>query len=302
MYKTILASLLVVVLLMGGAKSSSSEDMEDHFIDADIFTSKSIFIDVKDVSLLNVLKILSKQTDLSFIAEQNVADKKITLYLNKVPLNQALRTVLDANGLTYEMQDDTKVFVIKEKPKTSKNMVTRVYQLKYATVSSSKLNTTLNNGSSGGNSGSAASGGLEQVLKDSLSPDGKVVEDPRTNSLIVTDVPAQFQVIESTINKLDVPVPEILIEVEMIDVTKSTADTIGIGYGATPLTFEGGAKSTGWPFGPGGAKTLSSSSSSSSLAEMAPSWGRRFSAMSILARILMRETIGRCKCAAGGGI
>ena len=93
--------------------------------------------------LINVLKIISEQSNLSFIADEEVADKKITLYLNKVPLNQALHTVLDANGLTYEMQNDSNVFVVKAKYKTEKTKITKVYQLKYATVSSSKLNSTI---------------------------------------------------------------------------------------------------------------------------------------------------------------
>ena len=142
MFKSVLTICLWVMVFFGGMLRYGLEDMEDRFIDPDFDTSKSIFIDVKDASLVNVLKIISKQSGLSFIASQDVADKKITLYLNKIPLNQALQTVLDANDLTYEMQNDSNVFVVKAKETTAKNLITKVYQLKYATVSSSKLNST----------------------------------------------------------------------------------------------------------------------------------------------------------------
>jgi type IV pilus assembly protein PilQ len=270
--------------------------MEDRFISSGSDTSKSIFIDVKEASLVNVLKIISQQSGLSFIAAQDVADRKITLYLNKVPLNQALQMVLDANDLTYEMQSNSNVFVVKAKEKTAKNMITRVYQLKYATVSSSKLNSTISFSSQGGSSpgaassssgstssssgsgssslgsassssgsGSSSSGssGLEQVIKEALSPDGKVVEDTRTNSLIITDVPGQFDSIESTIAKLDVPVPQVLIEVEMLDVSKSTADQLGITYGATPISFTGASEAVNYPLSLS-RSTVSNASSSSS--------------------------------------
>ena len=149
MFKSILTICLwATVFFLSGAQGWS-EDMEDRFIDPDFDTSKTIFIDVKDVSLVNVLKIISQQSGLSFIAAQDVADKKITLYLNKIPLNQALQMVLDANGLTYEMQNDSNVFVVKAKEKTVKNLITKVYQLKYATVSSSKLNSTISTGVQG---------------------------------------------------------------------------------------------------------------------------------------------------------
>ena len=142
--------LCAIAFLWGGVQVWSGEDMEDRFINPDLSNSKTIFIDVKDASLVNVLKIISQQSDLSFIADQDVADKKITVYLNKVPLNQALQTVLDANGLAYEMQDDSNVFVVKQKHgKTEKTKITKVYQLKYATVSSSKLKSTISTSGEG---------------------------------------------------------------------------------------------------------------------------------------------------------
>jgi len=255
--------LWVAIFLLSGAQGWSGVDLEDRFIDPDFDTSKSIFIDVKDASLINVLKVISQQTGLSFIAAHDVEDKKITLYLNKVPLNQALQMVLDANDLAYQMQDDTNVFVVTQKEKTEKNKITKVYQLKYATVSSSKLNSTLGATGSSGTGSTSGSSGLEEVLKDSLSQDGKVVQDARTNSLIITDVPGQFDIIDNTIAKLDVPIPQILIEVEMLDVSKSTGDQLGITYGATPFSFlGGGSKTTGWPFGPGGNNSTTSSSGS----------------------------------------
>jgi len=268
-----------LVLLWGGAKGWTGQDLEDRFLNPDFDTSKSIFLDVKDASLINVLKIISQQTGLSFISSHDVDDRKITVYLNKVPLNQALQMILDANGLAYQMQEDSNVFVVTPKLEAEKAKITKVYQLKYATVSTSKLNSTLGNGG-----GSAATGtsGLEAVLKDSLSKDGKVVQDPRTNSLIITDVPGQFDIIDNTVTRLDVPVPQILIEVEMIDVSKGTGDQLGIAYGTTsftPLQFlGGGSKSTGWPFGPGGntsqsSQNLTSSSSSSSSSSSGSSSG-----------------------------
>ncbi|MBF0571597.1 MAG: secretin and TonB N-terminal domain-containing protein [Candidatus Omnitrophica bacterium] len=246
MFKVILTICLWVTVFFGGSVQVWPEDMEDRFINPDLDTSKTVFLDLKDASLTSVLKSFSLQTGLSFIAASDVADKSITLYLNKVPLNQALQMVLDANGLTYEMKENTNIFVVKASDKAEKVKITKVFPLKYATVSSSKLNSTIALGGGGGKAG-----GLEDVIKNSLSKDGLVVEDTRTNSLVITDVPSQFDIIESTIAKLDVPVPQVLIEVEMLDVAKSLSDQIGISYGALNqpvISFSGGSKSTNYPF------------------------------------------------------
>ena len=309
MFKLVLkACLWSMVLLVGTTQVWSGEDLEDRFVDSDFSSSKSIFIDVKDASLMNVLKIISQQSGLSFIASQDVADKKISVYLNKIPFNQALQTVLDANGLTYVMQEDSNVFLVKAKETTAKNLITRVYRLKYASVSSSKINSTLSISSSGSSSGggssstgAASTGGLESVIKDALSPDGKVVEDTRTNSLIITDTPGQFDSIESAIAKLDVPIPQILIEVEMVEVDKNVADQLGISYGATPLTFTGGTMFSNWPFGPtsmnapGGSSSSSSSSSSSGSGSTGWNAGGLTAALNFLSTTTNARTLARPK-------
>ena len=81
-----------------------------------------------------------------------------------------------------------------------------------------------------------------------LTQDGKIIEDSRTNSLIVTDIPVQFPLIEQTIARLDVRIPQILIEVEMLDISKITADLIGAKFGDTPFTFAGAERDTLYPF------------------------------------------------------
>jgi len=291
MFKTVVTACLWATVFLWSGAQVWSEDIEDRFINPDVDASKIIFIDVKDAALVNVLKIISQQSGLSFIASEDVADRKISVYLNKIPLDQALQTVLDANGLSYQMENNSNVFYVKAKETTAKNLITKVYQLKYATVSSSPLNNTISTTGSGiapassssGSTSSAStsssstttststfSGGLEAVIRDALSPDGKVVEDTRTNSLIITDAPGQFESIDNAIAKLDVPIPQILIEVEMLDVSKTTADQMGITYGATLMSFTGAQEATNFPFGIGrgivstsGGSSSSSSSSSS---------------------------------------
>ena len=80
-----------------------------------------------------------------------------------------------------------------------------------------------------------------------MSKNGTVVEDPRTNSLIVTDEESQFPNIEAMLAKLDVPVPQILIQVEMLDVSKRTSDLIGLQFANTPFDLD--ATTAGYSIG-----------------------------------------------------
>ncbi len=231
--------------------------------------SKRVSLDFKNADLADVLKIFSQQSGQNFIAAQDTGDKKITLFLDNIPVNEALAKILDANNLISQMDEANGIFIVRAKPKDEKRVVTRVYALRYATVSTSKLNNTINiTGASKGLSGlttgkggeglkltddsasasKGGGGGVAAVVKTVLSDSGIVVEDARTNSLIITDIEKQFPVIERTISILDVPVPQILIEVEMLDVSKVTSDQMGVKYGATPLSFNGASRDTLYPF------------------------------------------------------
>jgi type IV pilus assembly protein PilQ len=234
---------------------------------------KTISMDFKGAALNDVLKIFSQQSGLNFIASDAVSSRTVNLYLDKVPVDQALERILSANGLTYELQEGSNIFVVKPVESPQDSIMTRIYRLKHATVASSKIFTTLtagdssqssssgssgssnssssgSQGSRGGNSQqpSAALPGIVGAVRSILSPSGSVVEDPRTNSIIVTDLPSRFPRIEQLIARLDVKIPQVLIEVEMLDISKDTADLLGAKWGNTPVAFAGAEKDTAYPF------------------------------------------------------
>jgi len=220
-----------------------------------------ISLDFQDVGLKDVLKVFSMQSGLNFIASEAVQDRKITLYLDKVPLSQAMDKIFSANNLSYDLDRQANIFVVKEWGKMETEMVTKIFYLKYATVSSSSLKSEMSKSSVAASavSGSTSAGskwkeegesGITNAVKKLLSKEGTVIEDYRTNSLIVTDTPMKIKVIGQVISSLDIVVPQVLLEVEMLDVSKNAIDKIGFEFGDTPFTaiISGSTASTGFPF------------------------------------------------------
>ena len=191
---------------------------------------KKISLDLERASLINVLKVFSQQSGLNFIAAQEVADLPVTLYMENVPIRAALDKILDSYELTYELDEGSNIFVVKEliKPEEIKT-ITRVYTLQYARINSSPLNSE----SSVSTSGSS----LVDALNDILSSEGRISEDSRTNSLIITDLPMRFEPIEEMIRKLDVPIPQVVIEAEIIDTNKQLLDTLGMQWSGSLYTL-----------------------------------------------------------------
>ncbi len=209
--------------------------------------SQLVSLDFKNADIRDVLKAFSRQIGANFIVSDAVKTDPITLFLDAVPVEDALKKILTANGLSYSYDNNDNILMI-DNIKAEKNIITRVYPLKYATVASSKLQSTFGiTAEEGGGNGSSSAGSntvttsvaLVDILKTVLTASAKIAEDSRTNSLIISDEDTNFPLIERTLAKLDVPVAQILIEVQMIDVSKEVADEIGVKFGNTLYDFKG---------------------------------------------------------------
>jgi len=223
----------------------------------------TISMDFKDASLKDILKIFSIQSGLNFIASEAVQDRTITLYLDKVPIKGAMDKLFKANNLTYELDEETNIFIVKEWGKPETETMTKVYYLKYRSVPSAKLEKEKDNllskaqasSTTGtGSSTTGSSGGTDTdiltSIKQILSKEGKITEDRLTNSLIITDVPNRFPEIDRLIACLDIPQLQVMLEVEILDVSKNVVDKLGFEFGENPftLTLPGGFMRRGAEF------------------------------------------------------
>jgi len=223
-----------------------------------------ISMDFKDANLKDILKLFSIQSGMNFIASGAVQDRKMTLYLDKVPLEQAMDKLFKANNLSYDYYRDANIFIVKEWGKLQVETETRIFYLKHAMVSTSSIKQEMRNiltsspdaevaPTAGGSSGkwkSEDESGLTTVVKKLLSSVGFIIEDYRTNSLIVTDIPSRLEVIAKIIASLDVPVPQVMLEVEMLDVSKNAIDKLGVQWPTTLMSLTvPGSRETSFPFG-----------------------------------------------------
>ena len=106
--------------------------------DVSLISTPVISMDFKDANLKDILKAFSIQSGLNFIASQDIEDKTVTLYLDKVSVKEAMDKLFKANKLDYEYYEDSKIILVKEAEPEIKT-ITKVYKLRYAPVSSSPI-------------------------------------------------------------------------------------------------------------------------------------------------------------------
>ncbi|MFH1678315.1 MAG: secretin N-terminal domain-containing protein [Candidatus Omnitrophota bacterium] len=208
-------------------------------------SSQMISMDFKDASLKDVFKVFSIQSGVNFIASQEIEDRTLTLYFDKVSVKEAIDKLFKANKLDYEFDESANIVIVKN-AEPEIETITKVYYLKYrsvpsATIEKEKTNLLSNAGGAKASEDVDIINSIKQVLSNEGKKDkegsGKIAEDIRTNSLIITDVPGRFPFIEEIINRLDIPQPQVMLEVEMLDVSKSTVDKLGFNFTDNPLTL-----------------------------------------------------------------
>ncbi|MFH1441408.1 MAG: secretin N-terminal domain-containing protein [Candidatus Omnitrophota bacterium] len=220
-----------------------------------------ISMDFQDASIKDILKVFSIQSGLNFIASEGVQDRTVTLFLDKVPIREAVERLFEASNLSYQIDKKSNIITVIDWGAPAVPTITRVYRLKFASVSGSllekdkKSSMASGEGAEGGRGGEERGGtsdtGIKAVLERLISEHGSIVEDVRTNSIIVTDMPSRFPRIEEAIAALDQSVDQILLEVEMLDVSKDATENLGFKYGARPFTLNaaGTTSRIGFPFG-----------------------------------------------------
>ena len=85
---------------------------------------------------------------------------------------------------------------------------------------------------------------MDSIIRSRLSQRGNIQADPRTNTLIITDLPENIVAIKEIIAKLDVPEPQVEIESRIVIANRNFARDLGVQLGATALNASRGSQTT----------------------------------------------------------
>lgn len=145
-------------------------------------------LDLKNMDVADVLKLISQKSGLNIVAGQNVTGR-ITIYLRDIEVEEALRIILEAYGWAYVREGN----VIKV-------MAAKDFETKYGYKFGSELKTKIKQLLF------AKSTDLLNLLNQVKSETGKIIADEKSNSLILVDIPKKLDEMEMIVKKLDVPV------------------------------------------------------------------------------------------------
>jgi len=182
----------------------------------------------RDAGLQALLEALTKATGVNFILDKDVRpDIRATVFLRDTRLEDALELVTRTHQLSMKILDSSTVLIYPntpEKQREYQDMVVRGFYL--SSVPAKQAAQT-----------------LQTLLRVR-----DVVVDERSNLLIVRDTPERIRLAERLLALQDVSEPEVLLEVEVLEVNVSRMTELGVQYpdsmSFTPLSASGSSQLT----------------------------------------------------------
>lgn len=169
---------------------------------------KPINIEFKDISLKQLFEVLAKTSGLNFIFDKDVKlDQKTSMYLKNSNIQTALHFTLLTNQLERQVLNGNSVLIYPNtaaKQKDYQEMVVKTFFLTNADAKS-----------------------IANTIK-SIVKSKDIVIDEKLNMLIVRDNQEAIKLAEKLVALQDVAEPEVMLEVEILEVKRTRLTELGI--------------------------------------------------------------------------
>lgn len=194
-------------------------------------TGARITIDFRGADIGNVLRVLARQNGLNIVASDSVRGE-ITVSLKNVTVEQALESILRANGYKYIIENG--VIVVKPvRAFRPADMESRVFRLRYIDAHNVYEAITDLRSREGNVKVLTASFHNRKDVYDVNDKTEHQREQKywlRSSVLVVTDFPANLEAIAELIQELDRPVHQVMIEARLVETSPLQAQNLGIDW------------------------------------------------------------------------
>ncbi|WP_290650062.1 type IV pilus secretin PilQ [Aquisalimonas sp.] len=191
------------------------------------YTGERLSLSFQDIEVRSVLQLIADFTGMNLVVSDSVTGN-ITLRLQNVPWDQALDIILQTKGLDKRISGNVMLvgpadqMAARERQRLEsrreiEEMATlrsEFFEVNYATARD-------------------LAGLIRSEETSLLSGRGQVTIDERTNTLIVRDTDENLSDIRSLVNRLDVPVRQVLIESRIVIANDDFSRELGVRFGAS---------------------------------------------------------------------
>jgi general secretion pathway protein D len=169
---------------------------------------KPVTLEFRDASLRQVFDALARQSNLNFIFDKDVrTDQKTTLFARNTAIADALDMLLTTNQLAKKTLNGNTVLLYPNTPAKQRDyqdMVVRAFFLANADAK------------------------LTMSLIKTMTKTKDVHVDEKLNMVVIRDTPEVVRLVEKLVKVADRPEPEVMLEVEILEVKRSKLLELGV--------------------------------------------------------------------------
>ncbi|MBV8211239.1 MAG: type IV pilus secretin PilQ [Burkholderiaceae bacterium] len=193
------------------------------------YQGERLSLNFQNVDVRSLLQVIADFTNLNIITSDSVQGA-ITLRLKDVPWDQALDIILQSKGLDMRKNGNVILVAPRDELATKEKLElearSQIQELEPLHTENFVVNYQ-------------KADDVRKLLVDEkqrmLSKRGSVVVDPRTNQLFVQDTSAQLEDVRRLISRIDIPVPQVLIEARIVEADDEFSRDIGSRLGIAHL-------------------------------------------------------------------
>lgn len=171
---------------------------------------KPVSLELRDANIKVVFDALSRATGINFILDKDIRpDTRATIFVKKLPIEDAIDMVLSSNGLQKKVLSENSILIYSANTQKLKDYQDLIMRNFYLTNTTAKQVSSL----------------LKTMLKTK-----DVYVDERLNMLIMRDTPEVIRLAEKLIASVDLEDPEVMLDIEVLEVGRSRLQELGIVY------------------------------------------------------------------------
>ena len=218
------------------------------------FKGEPINLNVVNADIRDILNYITQQYGINFVIDKSVKEIPITINVSRVPWNIALDSILrsqelgvDVNGPILRIAEAKRLAdegdiaqKARENQLDTSPLFTEFIRLNYARALNTlggesggggavggRTSASSGGGGGGGGGGGSADQGILGIIEKRLSRRGSVEVDGRSNTLIITDVQENIDMLRKLVFYLDQPEPQVEIEARIVVATRSFSRDLG---------------------------------------------------------------------------
>jgi general secretion pathway protein D len=172
--------------------------------------SKPVTLELRDANIKVVFEALSRATGVNFVLDKDIKpETKASVFVKKMPIEEAIDMVLASNGLQKKVLSPTSMLVYPATQQKNKDYQDLLIRNFYFANTSAKQCADM----------------LRSILKVR-----DVYVDERLNMLVLRDRPEVLALAEKMIKAQDIADPEVMLEIEVMEITRGKMNQLGIVY------------------------------------------------------------------------